>query len=150
MGGGIQGFAPGIDLMFWIHRREQIEHLGIAAVVHRTTMRRQIQAHPSYYTAPPGATEGGGSGAGPFYLSFYLPQRVFRIDGTDVLTMPPDHNVVLLVEEERQLRIVATHAVTSSLGSNIVRDTNRLSNFVELIRERLHESPETRAFLARS
>jgi hypothetical protein len=150
MGGGITDFAPGVDLMFYIEQRDAYRYLGVAALVRRTTSRRAIQPKPSCYMAPPGAIAGGGGNVGSFYLTFYLPQRVLRVDGVDLLTMPADRNVALLEELIDRLELLGTCAVTAQLGAReSVRDLIAHGMWTQTLRERLYESPEVRTFLDR-
>lgn len=111
----IRAFFPGTDVMLRYHRVTNGVHLDIAAVVKRTTDRGCVAPDASISTPPARATEGGGSTIGPFFVDFYLPQRVLRVDGRDLLSMPTEHNVALLIEEKDTLRLIATDTVAPLL-----------------------------------
>jgi hypothetical protein len=75
MAGGIRGFAPGVDLMFWTMAmaREGRVHANLIVLIRRPADGWQAQPRrpdPADLQPPAGATSGGSATIGPHLLEF--------------------------------------------------------------------------------
>src|SRR5262245_14949030 len=116
MSGGINGFHKNIDLMFCTSTHGGHERLDVAAVVRRSTDLPPLPPDPAYLQPPSHALSGGGTSIGPFYVSFFLPQRVLMVNGAALLTLAADQNVALLEEVDSALVLRGVDGVSSDLG----------------------------------
>jgi hypothetical protein len=156
MAGTFGDFWPGVDLMFHTSGTAATgaTRLNVVVLVRRApshSVRRANLAH--LQVAPPaGATSGGGSSIGPFVVQIYWPIRELWVDGVLFLTLPADHNLVLLVERNDVLEIFGTDRVRDEFGLEPRPLGTDLSGWLAHLRERLRDElgrcAQVRAFLS--
>ena len=147
--GGISGFHENIDLMFCTSTYDSYERLDVAAVIRRSTDLPPLPPDPAYVQPPPQATSGGGASIGPFYVSFFLPQRVLIVDGVTLVTLAEDQNVALLEEVAGELVLYGIDSVSPDLDLSIGDPVASGASIAERMREVLSTAPKVKDFVAR-
>jgi hypothetical protein len=145
--GGITGFQENIDLMFCTSTYDGYERLDVAAIVRRSTDLPPFPPDPAYVQPPPQATSGGGASIGPFYVSFFLPQRVLRVNGVTLVTLAEDQNVALLAEVDGELVLHGIESVSPELDLSIGDPAAFGASIVERMREVLSKASKVKDFI---
>lgn len=147
MCGGIIGLHENIDLMFCTSTYHGYERLDVAAVIRRSTDLPPLPPDPAYVQPPPQAISGGGASIGPFYVSFFLPQRVLMVNGVTLVTLAEDQNVALLAEVDGELVLHGIDSVSPDLDLSIGDPAAFGASIVERMREVLSKASKVKDFI---